>query len=96
MRTENYTHRGYEIQITHNPPIWQAAIYASKPNMPAVDWTHEPISAASVYPPLAEAFGLSPWDTHSALIGDRHSAGYLGVIVISTAASGPRWLWSPA
>src|SRR5450756_2159170 len=45
MRTENYTHRGYEIQITHNPPIWQAAIYASKPNMPAVDWTHEPISA---------------------------------------------------
>jgi hypothetical protein len=29
MRTENYTHRGYEIQITHNPPIWQAAIYAS-------------------------------------------------------------------
>jgi hypothetical protein len=55
MRTENYTHRGYEIQITHNPPIWQAAIYASKPNMPAVDWTHEPISATSVYPPLAEA-----------------------------------------
>jgi hypothetical protein len=55
MRTENYTHRGYEIQITHNPPIWQAAIYASKPNMPAVNWTHEPISAASVYPPLAEA-----------------------------------------
>ena len=26
-----------------------------KPNMPAVDWTHEPISATSVYPPLAEA-----------------------------------------
>ncbi len=62
MRTENYTHRGYEIQITHNPPIWQAAIYASKPNMPAADWTHEPISATSVYhgPSLQIVVGRRP------------------------------------
>jgi hypothetical protein len=44
MRTENYTHRGYEIQITHNPPIWQAAIYASKPNM--LRWLRPAVSAA--------------------------------------------------
>ncbi len=36
METQNYQYRGYEIQITHTPPLWQAAIYASDSNLPAV------------------------------------------------------------
>jgi hypothetical protein len=47
MKTQTYKYRGYEIQVTHTPPIWQAAIYPTEPKMPAVDWTLEPIRAAN-------------------------------------------------
>jgi hypothetical protein len=48
METQTYEFRGYEIQVTHKPPIWQAAIYPTKPGMLEIDWTSKPIEAANV------------------------------------------------
>jgi hypothetical protein len=39
---------GYEIQIIHTSPFWQAAIYPINPNLPKIDWTGDPIRAANV------------------------------------------------
>jgi hypothetical protein len=33
MKTEMIEYRGYELQITHNPPMWQVGIYPTKPTM---------------------------------------------------------------
>jgi hypothetical protein len=48
MFTENRPYRDYEIQVMNRPPIWQAAIYPTKPGMTEVDWTTKPIEAANV------------------------------------------------
>jgi len=45
METHNYKYRGYEIQVTHTPPFWQAAVYPTEPSLPKIDWTLEPIRA---------------------------------------------------
>ena len=38
MRTEQQTFRGYEIQATNNPALWQAAIYPN-PTLPeTIGW----------------------------------------------------------
>ena len=47
MMTESFQHREYEIQIAEKPPVFQAAIYPTGPNMIAVDWTAHPIEAAN-------------------------------------------------
>jgi hypothetical protein len=47
MRTQNYSYRDYEIQVTHTPPFWQAAIYAANPKLPTIDWALVPIRAAN-------------------------------------------------
>lgn len=48
METHNYKYRGYEIQVTHTPPFWQAAVYPIEPRLPKIDLTLEPIRAANV------------------------------------------------
>ena len=30
MRTESQDYKGFEIQVAHNPPIWQASIFNPK------------------------------------------------------------------
>jgi hypothetical protein len=55
MRTEQQSYRGYEIQITHNPPFWQAAIYRTKQTLPEIDWAALNIRAATVSPAFQEA-----------------------------------------
>jgi hypothetical protein len=48
MHTESRFYREYEIQVTQHPPGWQAAIYATKPGLPEVDWTTDRIWAANI------------------------------------------------
>ena len=48
VQTHSYTHRGYDITVTHTPPFFQAAIYATNRNLPEVDWKLEPIRAANL------------------------------------------------
>lgn len=55
MRTENHTYLEYEIQITEHPPWWEAAIYATKPDMPHVDWENMPIRGANPQVVLIDA-----------------------------------------
>lgn len=55
MRTEKQTFRGYDIQVTNNPALWQAAIYRTSPTLPEIDWVALNIRAASVSPALQEA-----------------------------------------
>jgi hypothetical protein len=55
MHTETHEYRGYQIQITQHPPVWQAAIYPTTPNMLAIDWELRPISAANIHGALIEA-----------------------------------------
>jgi hypothetical protein len=55
MDTQEFYHRDYKIQLTHNPPVWQAAIYPTRPKQPSIDWTNRPIEAASVRPTLIAA-----------------------------------------
>ena len=30
MRTESQDYKGFEIQVAHNPPVWQASIFYPK------------------------------------------------------------------
>jgi hypothetical protein len=55
MYTETHQYRGYEIQVTNHPPIWQAAIYASEPGMTPVDWELKPINGGNVMGTVQEA-----------------------------------------
>jgi hypothetical protein len=55
MRTEKQTFRGYEIQVTNNPALWQAAIYRTSPTLPEIDWVALNVRAASASPALQEA-----------------------------------------
>ena len=55
MRTEEQTFRGYEIQVTNNPALWQAAIYRTSPTLPEIDWVALNIRAASASPAFQEA-----------------------------------------
>jgi hypothetical protein len=55
MRTERQTFRGYEIQVTNNPALWQAAIYRTNPTLPEIDWVALNIRAASASPAFQEA-----------------------------------------
>ena len=55
MRTEKQTFRGYKIQVTNNPALWQAAIYRTSPTMPEIDWVALNIRAGSVSPAIQEA-----------------------------------------
>jgi hypothetical protein len=43
MQSETRHYRDYEIQITNNAPVWQAAIYPTKAGMVQIDWENEPI-----------------------------------------------------
>jgi hypothetical protein len=52
MRTEQHLYREYEIQITHNPPQWQAAIYPTHKGLPVVAWEQMSIWAANQGPAL--------------------------------------------
>jgi hypothetical protein len=52
MRTEQHFYREYEIQITHNPPGWQAAIYPTRKGLPRVDWEQLNIGAVDPAPAL--------------------------------------------
>jgi hypothetical protein len=47
MEKQTYKYRSYEIQVTRTPPFWQAAIYPTKPSLPTVDWSIQPIRAVS-------------------------------------------------
>jgi hypothetical protein len=55
VRTETYSHLGYEIQISEHSPFWDAAIYPTEPGMAPVDWEKSPIKAANVIGALQEA-----------------------------------------
>ena len=55
MRTEQKTFRGYEIQVTNNPALWQAAIYRTNPTLPEIDWVALNIRATGVSPAFQEA-----------------------------------------
>jgi|HubBroStandDraft_6_1064221.scaffolds.fasta_scaffold6647324_1 hypothetical protein len=55
MEPENYTYREYQIQITLHDPLWEAAIYPTKPDMLEIDWETQPIRAANVMGALALA-----------------------------------------
>jgi hypothetical protein len=55
MRTEKQTFRGYEIQVTNNPALWQAAIYRTSPTLPEIDWVALNVRAASASPAFQEA-----------------------------------------
>jgi hypothetical protein len=69
METRNYKYRGYETQVTHTPPFWQAAVYPIEPSLPKIDWTLEPIRAANV----REAETLAKYRIDEALAGSRTS-----------------------
>jgi hypothetical protein len=47
VTTRTYSYQAYEISITHFPPLWEAQIYPAVPDLPAVDWTSNPIRAGS-------------------------------------------------
>lgn len=47
MPTSAYSYRAYEIPIMHVPPFWEAQIYPAAPDLPAIDWTSNPIRAGS-------------------------------------------------
>jgi hypothetical protein len=51
MKTQRVWYRDYEVQITQILVMWRAAIYHSS-NLPAIDWTLEPIITAA--PEIAE------------------------------------------
>ena len=36
MRTESQDYKGFEIQVAHNPPMWQASIFYPKSKSPRV------------------------------------------------------------
>jgi hypothetical protein len=55
MRTEKQTYRGYEIQVTNDPALWQAAIYRTSPTLPEIDWVALNIRAGSASPAFQEA-----------------------------------------
>jgi hypothetical protein len=48
MDTKEYDHRDYKIVVTHKLPIFQAAIYPTKPGMVEIDWTTKPIEAGNI------------------------------------------------
>ncbi len=48
-------YRGYEIQVTHASPIYQAAIYPSDPRLRPVDWTVRPIQGMNPRAALLQA-----------------------------------------
>ena len=69
METQNYKYRGYEIQITHTSPFWQAAIYPINPNLPKIDWTRDPIRVANV------RVACAIFRSRSASVSRRHGHG---------------------
>ena len=34
MRTETIVYRDYELQVTHNPLMWNVGVYPSRPDLP--------------------------------------------------------------
>ena len=44
MRTESQDYKGYEIQVVHTPPKWQANIYPKPPQVSPVNRALLPIS----------------------------------------------------
>jgi hypothetical protein len=55
MQTQQHFHREYEIQLTNNPPQWQAAIYPTRAGLPPVAWEQMNIWAANPDPALTMA-----------------------------------------
>ena len=55
MRTETHLFREYEIQVTLNGPLWQAALYPTRTGLPTIDWQSNRIEAGGVYAAVQEA-----------------------------------------
>ena len=47
MTASTYSYQAYEISIMRVPPFWEAQIYPAVPDLPAVDWSSNPIRAGS-------------------------------------------------
>lgn len=46
-RAEIHKYLGYEVAIIRVPPFWQAAIFATQPTLPEIDWAIEPMRAGT-------------------------------------------------
>jgi hypothetical protein len=55
MRTASETYKGYEIQVVHNPPMWQANIYSETPQALPLNRALPPISCKTKEEAFAEA-----------------------------------------
>jgi hypothetical protein len=55
MRIETQLFREYEIQATLHSPLWQGAIYPTRPGLPKIDWENKRIEAAGVHAAFQEA-----------------------------------------
>jgi hypothetical protein len=55
MRTASESYHGYEIQVVHTPPVWQAHIYPESPQAPPLNQALPPIRCATKEEGFAEA-----------------------------------------
>ena len=55
MRTASESYKGYEIQVVHTPPIWQAQIYPESPQVPPLNRALAPIRCATKEEAFAQA-----------------------------------------
>ncbi len=55
MRVETESYRGYQIDVVHNPPMWNANIYPESPKTPPINSALPPIRCKTKEEAFAEA-----------------------------------------
>ncbi|MGH6842016.1 MAG: hypothetical protein ACREDV_07995, partial [Methylocella sp.] len=55
MRTASECYKGYEIEVVHTPPVWQANIYPESPQVPSLNRALPPIHCKTQEEAFAEA-----------------------------------------
>jgi hypothetical protein len=55
MRTASQSYKGYEIQVVHTPPVWQAHIYPESPQARPLNPALPAIRCATKEEAFAEA-----------------------------------------